>query len=245
MARQPRVQWNEGKRRWMAWVRFPDGSRRKVERVDKPDADDDDLKNLLAERAAAESPAPRRERLASFGDVLDAWVVAGAPRPPTSERSRHAKKKSEKTIITIGYLLDGHVRPKIGKLKVDRTGVARVEDAFQVMDDAGLANEHDRPRLELPEPGLPVRSASRDDQDEPGRHPNEQHRRRPAHSPSRPTLWDSSWSAIGKTTRLVRCQRRRAVGYGSIRSRTADPQVLGRGIMQGGELGIVRRCQSP
>jgi hypothetical protein len=27
------VVWNEAKLRWMAWVRFPDGSRRKVERV--------------------------------------------------------------------------------------------------------------------------------------------------------------------------------------------------------------------
>jgi len=34
----------------MAWLRFPDGSRRKVERVDKPDAEAD-LKDLLAERA--------------------------------------------------------------------------------------------------------------------------------------------------------------------------------------------------
>ena len=38
MARRPEVRWNEGKQRWMAWVRFPDGSRQKVERVDKADA---------------------------------------------------------------------------------------------------------------------------------------------------------------------------------------------------------------
>lgn len=138
MTRQATVQWNEGKQRWMAWVRFPDGSRRKVERVDKPDAETD-LKDLLAERAGAVASVPRRERLAAFDDVIDAWVAAGAPRPPTDKRSRHAKKKSENTIITIGYLLDGHVRPKIGKLRVDRTGVARVEAVFQEMDDAGLA----------------------------------------------------------------------------------------------------------
>ena len=34
MARQATVQWNEAKQRWMAWVRFPDGSRRKIERVE-------------------------------------------------------------------------------------------------------------------------------------------------------------------------------------------------------------------
>ena len=102
VARQATVQWNEGKQRWMAWLRFPDGSRRKVERVDKPDAEAD-LKDLLAERAGAQAPVPRRDRLASFDDLIDAWVAAGAPRPPTDKRSRHAKKKSENTIITIGY----------------------------------------------------------------------------------------------------------------------------------------------
>jgi hypothetical protein len=68
----------------MAWLRFPDGSRRKVERVDKPDAEAD-LKELLAERAGAAASVPRRERLASFDDVIDAWVEAGRPgRRPTS-----------------------------------------------------------------------------------------------------------------------------------------------------------------
>ena len=79
MAR-PTVRWNETKRRWMAWVTFPDGSRRKVERVEKDDAEAD-LKTLLFERATAEVASPRRERLASFDQVVDAWVAAGAPRP--------------------------------------------------------------------------------------------------------------------------------------------------------------------
>jgi hypothetical protein len=35
MASKPTVRWNESAGRWMAWVRFPDGARRKVERVDK------------------------------------------------------------------------------------------------------------------------------------------------------------------------------------------------------------------
>ena len=38
--------WNESAGRWMAWVRFPDGARRKVERVDKKAAQED-LDELL------------------------------------------------------------------------------------------------------------------------------------------------------------------------------------------------------
>jgi hypothetical protein len=53
------VRWNEGKQRWMAWVRFPDGSRRKVERVEKADAEAD-LNELLALRAAGGELVPRR-----------------------------------------------------------------------------------------------------------------------------------------------------------------------------------------
>lgn len=37
MAKRPTIRWNESKQRWMAWVRFPNGSSRKVERVDKAD----------------------------------------------------------------------------------------------------------------------------------------------------------------------------------------------------------------
>jgi hypothetical protein len=47
MARRPTVRWNEGNQRWMAWVRFPDGSRRKVERYERADAEAD-LQELLA-----------------------------------------------------------------------------------------------------------------------------------------------------------------------------------------------------
>jgi hypothetical protein len=60
----------------MAWVRFPDGSRRKVERVAKADAERD-LSELLAARSQAGAAAPpSRLRLATFNDVLDAWVAA-------------------------------------------------------------------------------------------------------------------------------------------------------------------------
>jgi len=54
--RGPSVRWSESAQRWMAWVLFPDGSRRKVERVSKADAQHD-LNELLALRASAESPA--------------------------------------------------------------------------------------------------------------------------------------------------------------------------------------------
>jgi hypothetical protein len=36
VARKPSVRWNESKQRWMAWVRFADGTRRKVERSRRP-----------------------------------------------------------------------------------------------------------------------------------------------------------------------------------------------------------------
>ncbi len=64
MAQRPSVRWNERSGRWMAWVRFPDGSRRKVERVDKAEAQRD-LDELLARRAQALGPGARRERAGS------------------------------------------------------------------------------------------------------------------------------------------------------------------------------------
>jgi hypothetical protein len=65
VAQRPSVRWNESKQRWMAWVRFPDGSRRKVERVSKAEAERD-LKELLALRAEEASPGPAP---ASSGNV--------------------------------------------------------------------------------------------------------------------------------------------------------------------------------
>jgi hypothetical protein len=64
------VRWTEAKQRWMAWVTFPDGSRTKVEWSEKAAAQAD-LSVLLAQRAGSEKSAPRRERLASFDDVVD------------------------------------------------------------------------------------------------------------------------------------------------------------------------------
>jgi len=136
--RGPSVRWSESAQRWMAWVRFPDGSRRKVERVSKADAQHD-LNELLALRASAESPGPRRQRLATFGDVIDAWMAEGCPTAAPSSRGRHARTKSPNTIANIGYLLGGHVRPEIGRLWVDRTTTERLEAVFRTMAADGYA----------------------------------------------------------------------------------------------------------
>ena len=138
MAPRATVRWNEGKQRWMAWVRFPDGSRRKVERVEKADAEAD-LNELLALRAAGGDPLPRRERLVSFNEVLDEWLEAGCPSAAPGGRTRHARQKSGATIDNARRLLATHVRPGIGVLWVDRTRTERVEKVFARMSDAGLA----------------------------------------------------------------------------------------------------------
>jgi hypothetical protein len=138
MASKPTVRWNDGKQRWMAWVRFPDGSRRKVERAEKADAEQD-LRDLLALRAEKGAPEARRERLTSFADVIDAWLDAGCPNGAPSKGTRHAKEKSNNTIDNARSLLDNHVRPIIGPLWVDRTKTERVEDVFKKMATAEYA----------------------------------------------------------------------------------------------------------
>jgi integrase len=121
----------------MAWVTFPDGSRRKVERVDKRDAESD-LNALLALRAAGQD-APKRQRLATFDEVIDQWVEAGCPSSTPGTRTRHAKAKSPNTIDNARWLLGGHVTPAIGALWVDRTTTERLEALFAGMADAGYA----------------------------------------------------------------------------------------------------------
>src|SRR5205085_1162118 len=120
LAQRPTVRWNEAAQRWMAWVRFPDGSRRKVERVTKADAQRD-LDDLLSLRAQSVDPGPRRTRLASFNDIIDAWFEAGCPNAVPTSKSRHARVKAPKTIANAHQLLGTSVRPVIGRLWVDRT----------------------------------------------------------------------------------------------------------------------------
>ncbi len=71
MAQRPTVRWNEKAGRWMAWVRFPDGTRRKVERAEKADAQRD-LDELLSARALSIDPGPRQLRKLTFNEVVDA-----------------------------------------------------------------------------------------------------------------------------------------------------------------------------
>lgn len=136
--RKPSVRWSETAQRWMAWVRFPDGSRRKVERVDKADAHRD-LEELLRLRDGARMPGRRRERLATFGEVIDAWRAAGCPSVAPSSRSRHARRKSPKTIENVTYSVEAHLRPQLGKLRVDGTRTEGLEARFREMADDGYA----------------------------------------------------------------------------------------------------------
>jgi integrase len=122
----------------MAWVRFPDGSRRKVERVDKTAAQRD-LDELVALRAQALEPPPRRQRLASFSAVIDAWLEAGCPLASPTATSRHAREKSPNTVANARYLLGSHVLPAVGSQWVDRTGTARLEELFAGMAGKGYA----------------------------------------------------------------------------------------------------------
>ena len=136
MAQQPTVRWNEKNARWMAWVRFPDGSRRKVERADKAAAQRD-LDELLALRAQSLDPGPRRQRAATFDEVIDAWFAAGCPNVSPSRTSRHARVKAPATVANAEQLLGANVRPAIGSLWVDRTATEKLEAVFQAMDVAG------------------------------------------------------------------------------------------------------------
>lgn len=138
MGSRATVKWNENSQRWMAWVRFPDGSRRKVERVDRSEAEAM-LNELLALRATGSDPTPRRQRLATFGEIVDEWLRAGCPTSSASIRTRHAKEKSPNTIANARFLLGTHVKPQIGTLWIDRTRTKRVEDVFARMAKGGYA----------------------------------------------------------------------------------------------------------
>jgi integrase len=116
----------------MAWVRFPDGSRRKVERAEKAAAQAD-LDDLLTLRAQAAGPDPVRTKQATFADVIEAWFADGCPNVSPSRTSRHARVKSPNTIANARQLLGTSVLPVIGGLRVDRTTTARLEGLFESM----------------------------------------------------------------------------------------------------------------
>jgi hypothetical protein len=98
------VRWNEQKQRWMAWVRFADGSRRQVERVEKADAQAD-LDELVTVRAQLSAPDAARNQQATFAEVIEAWFAAGCPNVSPSRTSRHAREKSPNTIANAHQLL--------------------------------------------------------------------------------------------------------------------------------------------
>lgn len=132
------MRWNEKAGRWMAWVRFPDGTRRKVERREKADAQRD-LDELLALRAQDLAPEPKRVKHATFAEVIAAWFAAGCPNVAPTSKSRHARVKSPNTIANARQLLGTSVLPVIGKLWVDRTSTERLEELFNAMADKGYA----------------------------------------------------------------------------------------------------------
>lgn len=132
MTQRPTVRWNEKAQRWMAWVRYPDGTRRKVERVDKAAAQRD-LDELMALRAQSLDPGPRRARLATVAEVIAAWFEAGCPNVSPTATSRHARVKSANTVANADQMLRTSVLPVIGKQWVDRTSTARLEELFKGM----------------------------------------------------------------------------------------------------------------
>ena len=132
MAQRPTVRWNENVGRWMAWVRFPDGTRRKVERADKADAQRD-LDELVTRRALSLDAGPRREKQATFAEVIAVWFTAGCPNVSPTRKSRHARDKSANTIANARQLLGTSVLPVIGAMRVDRTSTERLEQLFNAM----------------------------------------------------------------------------------------------------------------
>ena len=108
------------------------------ERVVKADAQRD-LDDLLALRAESGEPAPPRQRLATFDEVIDGWLAAGCPSASVTTRSSHAKEKSPNTIANARQLLGSHVRPAVGQQWVDRTTTARLESVFAAMAANGYA----------------------------------------------------------------------------------------------------------
>lgn len=132
MAGKPSVRWNEAKGRWMAWVRFPDGSRRKVERAEKAAAQAD-LEELLTLRAQGQAAEQRHTKQLTFDEVLNDWFDAGCPNVSPTRTSRHARQKSPNTIANARQLLGTSVRPVIGKQWVDRTTTERLEALFADM----------------------------------------------------------------------------------------------------------------
>lgn len=138
MAKRASVRWNENAGRWMAWVRFPDGTRRKVERIEKADAQAD-LDRLIALRAQGAEPDGKRLRQLTFNELIEEWFAAGCPNVAPTRASRHARIKSANTVANARQLLGTSVQPVIGRQWVDRTSTERLEQLFAAMAERDYA----------------------------------------------------------------------------------------------------------
>ncbi len=107
-------------------MRFPDGTRKKVERVEKADAQRD-LDELTSLRALGTAPSAKNLRQATFDEIIDEWFAAGCPNVLPTKASRHARVKSPNTVANARQLLGTSVRPVIGKQWIDRTTTERLD----------------------------------------------------------------------------------------------------------------------
>ena len=108
-------------------MRFPDGPRKKVERVDKADAQRD-LDELVSARALGSTAKTKNVRQATFAEIIDEWFAARCPNVKPTKASRHARVKSPNTVANARQLLGTSVRPVIGRQSVDRTTTERLEE---------------------------------------------------------------------------------------------------------------------
>jgi integrase len=115
----PTIRWNEAEQAWTSKVRFPDGHREPVKRKDK-DAAQRDLDEKLARRASdvARIKNEPNAKLATFDDVVEAWLKAGCPNAGVVTASgavrRHKTTKDENTVDQATTLLRSSItRPEV------------------------------------------------------------------------------------------------------------------------------------
>ena len=94
MAQRPTVRWNECAKRWMAWVRFPDGTRKKVERVDKADAQRDLNDPAAGADAMSRSPSPQAANVQrDHRRVIRGWLPERDPDEGVATRPREVAEQ--------------------------------------------------------------------------------------------------------------------------------------------------------
>ena len=138
MASKPTVRWNESAGRWMAWVRFPDGVAPQGRAGRQGGGPAGPRRAAVAPGPGARAAAPPRA-----GGVVrpgDRRLARGRlPDRLADERRRVTPGRSRRTpIANARYLLDGHVRPAIGRLWVDRTATGPAGGALRRHGARGL-----------------------------------------------------------------------------------------------------------